>query len=577
MASTDKSDGNTSGTPIKYSNTEMPLGGTTTSDITVQARVPSEKDMDAGVETSTGGVKEGVTSPAEEADVYPHGVRLVVIMVALCMAIFLTALDQTIIGTAIPKITDEFQGLDKVSWYGAAYFMTFGGSQPSWGKMYRYFPIQTTFLVAVFLFEVGSLVCGVAPSANALIVGRAIAGFGGGGLATGALTIVSFSATSEKRPMLMGITGSMYGLAAVCGPLLGGAFTDKVTWRWCFYINLPIGGVSAAVVFLFLKLPSSARPAKATLREKLLQLDPVGVVLCMGLIVSYSTALQYGGQTMPWNSSTVIGLLVGFIAIGIAFAAWEVYQGERAMLPLRLLKQRRIWVNSLYGITLGGSYYTVLYYLPIYFQSIQHVDALESGVRNLPTVISVTLALIMSGGIVSKTGHAVPVQAFGSALATICAGLYYTMNTTTSTGKWIGYQIMGAFGWGVAYSIPNMIIQTTTPPGDLSTANAIILFFQVVGGAFTLSASQSGFVNEMVHTAATTAPSVNPATLIATGATDIRIAFSADQILGVLLAYLAGLRVVWAITCSLAGVSFVTTGFASWKRIHGGPTAGVVA
>ncbi|KAJ9150196.1 Efflux pump antibiotic resistance protein [Pleurostoma richardsiae] len=579
MATTDRSDGTTSGTdtPVKDSNTRMPFGGTTTSNTTAQTRLPSEKGMETGAETNSDGVKEAATSPAEEPDEYPHGGRLVVIMIALCMAIFLTALDQTIIDTAIPKITDEFQGLDKVSWYGSAYFMTFGGSQPSWGKIYRYFTLKTTFLVAVLLFEVGSLICGVAPSANVLIVGRAIAGLGGAGLATGVLTIVSFSATSEKRPMLMGITGSMYGLAAVCGPLLGGAFTDRVTWRWCFYINLPIGGVSAAVMFLFLKMPSSAYPAEAALREKLLQLDLVGVILCMGLIVSYVTALQYGGQTKAWNSSTVIGLLVGFVAIGVTFAAWEAYQGDRAMLPLRLIKQRRMWVNSLFSITLGGSYYSVLYYLPIYFQSVQNVDAIESGVRNLPTVISVTLALIISGGIVSKTGHAVPVQAFGSALATICAGLYYTMNTTTSTGKWIGYQIMGGVGWGVAYSIPNMIIQTTTPPADLSTANAMILFFQVVGGAFVLSAAESGFVNETLHKAATTAPDVSPATLIATGASDIHTAFSADQVPGVLRAYLAGLRVVWAITCSLTGVSFVTLAFASWKRIHGGSAAGTVA
>ncbi len=195
----------------------------------------------------------------------------------------------------------------------------------------------------------------------------------------------------------------------------------------------------------------------------------------MGLIVAFVTALQYGGQTKAWNSSTVVGLLVGFVAIAAAFAAWEVYQGERAMLPPRLLKQRKILVNSLYSITLSGSYFAVLYYLPIYFQSIQGVDALESGVRNLPTVISVTLALIISGAAVSKTGHAVPFQALGSALATVSAGLYYSMDTTTSTGRWIGYQIIGGFGWGIAYSIPNMIVQATTPPADLSTVNAIIL------------------------------------------------------------------------------------------------------
>ncbi len=189
--------------------------------------------------------------------------------------------------------------------------MTFGGTQPSWGKAFRYFPLKNTFLTAFLVFEVGSLVCGVAQSANTLIVGRALAGLGAAGVATGVLTIVSFSAPQEQRPMLVGLMGSMYGLAAVCGPLVGGAFTVHVSWRWCFYINLPIGGGAAAAMVLFFQPPAAARPPEVPLRERLLQLDPLGVSLCMGFIIAFITAFEYGGQTKAWGDRTVVGTAGG--------------------------------------------------------------------------------------------------------------------------------------------------------------------------------------------------------------------------------------------------------------------------
>jgi MFS transporter, DHA2 family, glioxin efflux transporter len=244
------------------------------------------------------------------------------------------------VATAIPKITDEFLGLDKVSWYSSAYFMTFGGFQPLWGKVMKYFSIKSSFLLAIFIFEVGSLICGVAPNATTLIVGRAIAGFGGAGIGIGGVTIMAFAVEPRKRPQYMGIFGALYGVAAITGPLLGGAFADKVSWRWCFYINLPIGGVAAVLIVAFLKSPSQVTTSHASLNEKIIQMDPLGALLIMGAIVAYILALEYGGQTKPWNSSVVIGLLVGSVVIGVVFCGWQVYLGERAMLVPRLFKQR---------------------------------------------------------------------------------------------------------------------------------------------------------------------------------------------------------------------------------------------
>ena len=426
-------------------------------------------------------------------DEYPTGLRLVLLVGAVILSVFLISLDQvncplchiypdplntggvqTIIGTAIPKITDEFHGLNQVSWYGAAYFMCFGGFQSSWGKAFKYFPLKAAFITTVAAFEVGSLICGAAPNATALIVGRAIAGMGGAGIATGGTTIVAFSAPPEKRPILMGLIGVTYALAAVAGPLLGGVFSDRVTWRWCFYINVPIGAFVVGVILIFFRLPNAVRPIEADWREKLLQMDPVGVALAMGSIICFILALQYGGTMHPWDNSVMIGLLVGFVVILLVLAIWEFYQGEYAMLVPRLISQRSLWAPATFQFFFAGSYFLLLYYLPIYFQSIGGADPIHSGVDNLPFVITAGIFVLAGGITVAKTGHAVPFMALGAALTTIGMGLLCTLNVVTPSGKWIGYQIL--LGASLAFPFQNClnVVQANVEARDIASATSIL-------------------------------------------------------------------------------------------------------
>ena len=390
--------------------------------------------------------------PVEEDDL-PHGLRLLAIVVALALTMFLVALDMTIVATAIPKITEEFSSLNDIGWYGSAFFLTIAGFQAAWGKAYRYFPLKTTFLVSVFIFELGSLICGVAPNSVALIVGRAIAGVGGAGIASGVYTIIAFSAAPSRRAVFTGILGAVYGVASVIGPLLGGVFTDKATWRWAFYINLPVGGVSAAIILLTFRAPPAAKPAEASWQEKILQMDLPGTFTIIAAVVCFLLAIQWGGVTKSWNDSQIIGLLVGFGLLVILFIVVQYFSGDRAVLQGRLLKNRNVLVSSVFAGFFGGAFFLLLYYLPLYFQSVDGVSAADSGIRNLPLVLGAALFSIISGGLISATGQFAPFLILGGVITSIGSGLLYTLDIGSGSDKWIGYQTLAGIGLGLAIQV----------------------------------------------------------------------------------------------------------------------------
>ncbi|KAI7767399.1 hypothetical protein LZL87_010727 [Fusarium oxysporum] len=523
---------------------------------------PEVREVDANKD------QEKAVIEAEKPVEYPKGLEMFFIMLALVLSITLCSLDQTIVATAVPKITDQFGRLQDISWYGSAYFLTLGAFQSLWGKIYKFFPLKASFMVSILIFELGSLISAVARNSMTVIVGRSIAGLGASGVAPGVYTIPAFIAEPDKRATYTGFIGLSYGIAAVAGPLIGGGLTDGASWRWCFYINLPIGGLAILVILLTFKTPAGVKVVDATLKEKLLQMDFIGTALVMGASLSLLLALQYGGVTHAWNSSVVIGLLVGFVLMIIALIAIEFWLGERAMLTPRLIRQRTVWVNAVWSFFFAGSYFITLYYLPIYFQSIDNQSPIGSGVRNIPLIALFSVATFASGKAITKTGTAAPYLVVSSIIVTIASGLFYTLDIGTSTGKWVGYQILAGFGYGIGLQVPVVISQAFAAPSDMAPVTSIIIFARTIGGTFLITAAQSGFINQIIRKLSSTAPAVDPALVTETGATTLRQSFSGVELDGILHAYAWGIKVAFAITIAACGITVVTSFFTKWTNIH---------
>ncbi|KAK5046733.1 hypothetical protein LTR84_007494 [Exophiala bonariae] len=518
---------------------------------------------------------------AEDESNYPHGIKLYSLIAALCLAVFLVALDQTIIATAIPKITDRFNSIADIGWYGSAYFLTSTALQPSFGRIYKVFQIKWVFLGAILVFELGSLICAVAPSSTALIIGRAIAGIGVGGIFSGALVIIAHSLPLIRRPMVFGLTGAMWGLASVAGPLLGGVFTDHLSWRWCFYINLPIGAFSIVVVVFVLNIPQDPKLAEKPILKRILELDLIGASILIPAIICLLLAVQWGGSTYPWNSSRIIGLFVGAGILLVLFGVSQWRLGEAATIPPRLLRQRTLMAACAFVFFFGAGIFILMYYLPLYLQSVKGSSPTESGIQTLPLMLSTVLTSIIGGIAVTIIGYYTPLLIGAAALMTIGYGLITTWTVDSPFREWFGYQIAAGLGAGFGFNLPLVAVQTVLPMADIPQGTVLLMFCQSLGGALFIAVGQAVFSNGLVTGVAKYAPDLEPQLLLNTGATAIRSTLSSmgleDHIHQAIEAYVYALRDCYRVTVAVSGMAFLAACCFEWKSVKKAGKQGVDA
>ncbi|EED18903.1 MFS multidrug transporter, putative [Talaromyces stipitatus ATCC 10500] len=511
--------------------------------------------------------KEGQPSKSQDQTdiIYPRGLKLALLIMSIFVGMFLVSLDRLIVSTAIPQITNEFKSAGDIGWYGTAYLLTNCAFQLLFGKVYTFFNVKATFLTSIILFEVGSALCGAAPNSVAFILGRAIAGLGAGGILSGVIVVIVYAIPLHKRPKYQGFFGAVFAVASVAGPLIGGAFTTDVTWRWCFYINLPLGGVVMVFIFFLLQVPD--RPtANIPLKEKLHQLNVLGMIALVPGVVCLCLALQWGGTTCAWSEGRIVALLVVAFALLIAFALIQVWKPEQATLPPRVFLQRSIASGFWVSLCLGAHMNLLVYYLPIYFQAIDGASAVNSGIRLLPMVIPIVVASILTGQFVSYIGYYTPFMIFGVCLTAVGAGLLTTLEINTTTGKWIGYQIIYGFGLGCSNQTPNMAAQTVLPRDQVAIGASLMFFGQTLFGAIFTSVGQNVLENQLIKRFLDI-PGITAKLIQSTGATDILKFIPADRHTEALVKYNDSIRVCFQVGLIVACLSIIGAVFMEWRTV----------
>ncbi|ORY10364.1 major facilitator superfamily domain-containing protein, partial [Clohesyomyces aquaticus] len=496
--------------------------------------------------------------------------KLAVVIGALCLAIFLYGLDMNIIGVAIPKITTEFNSLDDVAWYGSAYLLTITAFQPLFGNFYKYFNAKLVYLISIAIFEVGSIICAAAPNSSVLIFGRAFLGFGAAGLLQGALAIIGYSVRLDKVPMYQGVVVSSLGISVCTGPLIGGALTDHASWRWCFWINVPVGVAVFLSILIFVTLndASNQKNRELPLRKKVQHMDPLGTVFFLGAVCCLLIVLQLGGQKMPWASARAVMLFLGFgFLMGVfIFLQWE--KGEYATIPPRILFKRSIYMGALVLFFLGMSSLTYAYFLPIYFQSIQGVSATSSGVRFIALVLPQIVGLVITGAIVSIWGYYVPYIIVGVVITSIGAGLLSTLDAYTSTVKWATFMVINGLGIGMAQQLPYTALQAVLDPSDVPIGNAIAVFSYQLGGGLSVAIAQNLFLNKLTAVIPRYTTTVSPLEVVAAGATGlVKLAKSYKVLRALREAYAEALQDAFVFAVVAACLAFPFGWFMEWLNI----------
>ena len=434
----------------------------------------------------------------EEPEAGRTATQTFLIMFALCLALFLAALDTTIVTTAIPTISQDFHSSSGYVWIGSAYLLGNAAVVTTWGKVSDIFGRKPVLLATAAVFWVGSLLCAVSTNMTFLIAARAIQGIGSGGLVTLPNICVSDLFSMRNRGPYFGILGGVWALASAVGPVLGGVFTTKVTWRWCFYINLPLSGIAIVILFFMLKLHNPRTPIK----QGLAAIDWAGSLLVMGGTLMLLLGLEFGGIDFPWKSATVICLIVfGIFTIGVFFVnEWKI--AKYPIIPLHLFKFRNSIVSYSIAFLHAFVFISGSYWLPLYFQGVLGASALLSGVYLLPFALSLSIVSAMTGVFIKKSNNYVIPIVFGLAVMTLGFGLFIDLGPRADWTKIILYQIVAGIGVGPNFQAPLLALQTNVEPRDIGSATSCFSFLRQMGTSISVVIGSVIFDNQMQGQAA---------------------------------------------------------------------------
>ncbi|MEH0555120.1 MDR family MFS transporter [Streptomyces sp. B21-101] len=393
---------------------------------------------------------------------------------ALLLGMLLAALDQTIVSTALPTIVSDLGGMEHLSWVVTAYLLASTAATPLWGKLGDQYGRKRLFEAAIVLFLIGSALCGMAQNMPQLIAFRALQGLGGGGLMVLSMAIVGDIVPPRDRGRYQGLFGAVFGATSVLGPLLGGLFTEHLSWRWVFYVNLPVGVVALAVIAAVLHIPR--RSTKHVI-------DYLGTFLIASVATCLVLVASLGGTTWDWGSPQIVALALLGVLLAVAFVAVERWAAE-PVLPLKLFRVRTFTLSAVISFIIGFAMFGAMTYLPTFLQVVHGVSPTMSGVHMLPMVVGMLLSSTGSGQIVSRTGRWKVFPVAGTAVTAIGLLLLHRLDEHSSTFEMSVCFFVFGLGLGLVMQVLVLIVQNAVPYEDLGVATSGATFFRSIGASF---------------------------------------------------------------------------------------------